>query len=58
MASDFISNGWRSCEENGIVDSGFIEFLQLKGSNGIIIDGVVAWIDMHLDYSPKEPMIF
>ena len=49
MASDFISNGWRACEENGIVDSGLIEFLQLKGSNGIVIDGLIAWIDLNLD---------
>ena len=49
MASDFLSNGWRACEENGIVDSGLIEFLQLKGSNGIVIGGLIAWIDLNLD---------
>ena len=49
MASDFISNGWSNHEENGIMDSGFLEFMQVQGSNGIVIDGVIAWIDLHLD---------
>ena len=48
MASDIIGGGWHAADDTGILDSGFFEYIQTNSSNGIVIDGVVAWLERQL----------
>ena len=49
MASDFAGGGWIVRGENDTIDSGILDFLHSYGSHGIVVDGVISWIDLQLD---------
>ena len=49
MASDFAGGGWIVCGESNTIDGGILDFLHSYGSHGIVIDGVISWIDLQLD---------
>ena len=41
--------GWEGGGESDAINRGLLEFLQNNGKNGVVIDGVVAWIDVQTD---------
>ena len=47
----FFGGGWEGGGESDAIDRRILEFLKENGKNGIVIDGVIAWIDIHKDRS-------
>ena len=52
--SDVKGGGWKGGGDSDGVDPGLVEYLNIIGKNGVVIDGVVAWIDVQQDGASDE----
>ena len=46
MSVDVTGGGWEGGGENDAINRDLLEYLQDKGRNGVVIDGLVAWIEL------------
>ena len=46
MSDGMTGGGWKGGGETDAIDRGLLEFVQEHGKNGVVIDGIIAWIDI------------
>ena len=46
MSVDVTGGGWEGGGENDAINRDLLEYLQDKGRNGVVIDGLVTWIEL------------
>ena len=49
MFSDMKGGGWEGGGDSDAIDRGLLEFLKDNGKNGVVIDGVVSWIEIQME---------
>ena len=49
MFCDMKGGGWEGGGDSDAIDRGLLEFLKDNGKNGVVIDGVVSWIEMQME---------
>ena len=51
MSDGMTGGGWEGGGETDAIDRGLLEFVQEHGKNGVVIDGIIVWIDIQQDRS-------
>ena len=54
MSVDVTGGGWEGGGESDAINRDLLEYLQVKGKNGVVIDGLVSWIDLQQDGVSEE----
>ena len=54
MSDVMKGGGWEGGGETDAIDRGLLEFLKEASKNGIVVDGIIAWIDIQQDRSADQ----
>ena len=54
MFGDMKGGGWEGGGDSDAIDRGLLEFLKDNGKHGVVIDGVVSWIEVQMEVGAEN----